>query len=370
MKKFSSFKRQTSDKRLGVIVCFAFLFLCQETFVSAQDNSQPEPPIVLSFKNRPEPLPCPERKTTNFTGRLTAFSVLSECIPGYLSEEGIALAYKMAQGKYDEVIEGTQKSIKANISWWEDASLEDDGEKDNVKIMEMQRLMANAYELKGDWENAFRAYEVFLGELSEDYSWITMRRLYVDDKREFEGAISTLTLLFLKEDGENVRRISEAIKQGEEEYRKELKEYSKSSQHKFVRRFRIPPELAPTWRRVWTFRDRCARIICPEIYYVTSLTPQDNVDCFPVLQKEMFESLIEIQNGAYLRLVELDGKNSNTETVANGVEFLRLLDSIPYDLSWDGLYYEYELNMGKVVPIDRGEFQPFFIERSNPWARR
>ncbi|MBP5621392.1 MAG: serpin family protein [Thermoguttaceae bacterium] len=42
MKKFSCFKRQTSGKRLGVIVCLAFLFLSQETMVLAQDKSQPE----------------------------------------------------------------------------------------------------------------------------------------------------------------------------------------------------------------------------------------------------------------------------------------------------------------------------------------
>ena len=55
MKIFGSFKRQMSGKRIrfevlenrelltSVIVCLAFIFPCQETYVSAQDKSQSEP---------------------------------------------------------------------------------------------------------------------------------------------------------------------------------------------------------------------------------------------------------------------------------------------------------------------------------------
>lgn len=51
------------------------------------------------------------RLTTDYQGRLTFSFIGVETIPNYVSPEGVALSYKMAEGKYEEVIQTAQKSI-------------------------------------------------------------------------------------------------------------------------------------------------------------------------------------------------------------------------------------------------------------------
>lgn len=346
-----------------VIVCVAILLLCQAGFLWAQDSKE-NPSRTLMSLEQPK-ISRPERKTTNFTGRLTAQSVLSESVPSFISEKGIELTYKMARGEYDAVIEEAQESIKENFPWWEGKPWKDGGERDHLKIVEMQRLMANAYELKGDWENAFRAYQMFLGELSVDYDWIFLRQLFIEDQNFFIHCLlyDKLGKLY-NEEGEDVRRLVETISKDEEELEKRL---SQKPGSKSARYFRVPSDLMPAWRRVWTFRDRCVRALCPEIYYVTSLTPQDGVACFPELQKETFERLIDIASAYYEKTKSVtEYGNENIERHERKLlEFLRLLDTIPYDLAPNGRYFELQSEMigiGHGGQYRRTSVQPFIFE--------
>ena len=346
-----------------VIVYVAVLLFCQAEFFWAQDSKE-NSFSALKFPEQAKQLPCPERKTTNFTGRLTAQSVLSESVPSFISEKGIELTYKMARGEYDSVIEEAQESIKENFPWWEGKPWKDGGERDHLKIVEMQRLMANAYELKGDWENAFRAYQMFLGELSEDYDWIFLRQLFIEDQNFFMHCLlyDKLGKLY-SEEGEDVRRLVETVRKDEEELEKRVFQKPGS---KPARYFRVPYDLRPTWRRVWTFRDRCVRALCPEIYYVTSLTPQDGVACFSDLQKETFERLIDIANDYHEQTKKVAGFGSNfLQQEHEWLEFLRLLDSIPYDLAPNGRYFELQSEMigiGHGGQYRRTSVQPFIFE--------
>lgn len=357
-------------RAFNIIVCFLVLILNQGTSLFFAQDKTEEPPVALMYPTQQlKRLPCPKRITTDFTGRLTAQSVLSESIPGYFSKEGVALTYEMARGNYDEVIASTQKSIKENFPWQEGKSWKYGGQKDHLKVAEMQRLMANAYELKGDWENAFRAYETFLGELSDNYEWICLRRLFIENEDSLRLALLNRVIEF-RTDGEeeNARRLVEAIRRGEEKYDEEVKRvrarFPNINVKKEVgRNFCVPRDLEPTWRRIWTFRDRCVRALCPEIYYVTTLIPQEGVRSFPDLQKETFERLIEMENDYYVKLAEAYGTSSDSTPYKKGVDFLRLLNEIPYDLSPNGLYYEREVNTGVAVPYGRGDIQPFIIEK-------
>lgn len=127
-----------------------------KVFVDDQSNSdEEEPKTFLRFNKVPEEyydnIKVRERMTTDYQGRLAISCISLESIPNYISKDGIKLQHKMAQGKYVEVIEECRKIIAENSLWWESKPWIEGGEKNHWKLTEAQRLLANGYELKGEW---------------------------------------------------------------------------------------------------------------------------------------------------------------------------------------------------------------------------
>ena len=289
------------------------------------------------------------RLTTDYKGRLTISFIGVETIPNYVSQEGVALSYKMAEGKYGEVIQTAQKSIAEHAPWWESKPWREGGEKDHWKLTEMEQLLANAYELSGQYGKAMRAYEVLLGKFSEEYQWFLARVAYAEmQSQDVETPQTSLFLCygcFLKgeiyELWENEKDALQALLEASAK-KKEVNEFGESS-NEWKLTFRIYRQ---AWKRIWRFRERLSRISCPEILYVTSLTPNNNVALYSDLQKEAFEKTIEFAKG-------LPCVNNDKGGVFNGIEVLKALDELPYDVAPDGSLYSEAIRNGVSVPGER-----------------
>lgn len=289
------------------------------------------------------------RLTTDYQGRLTVSFIGVETIPNYVSPEGVALSYKMAKGEYGEVIQAAQKSIAEHALWWESEPWREGGEKDHWKLTEMEQLLANAYELSGQYGKAMRAYEVLLGRFSEGYQWFLARLAYAEmQSQDVEAPQTSLFPCYgcflhceIHDLWENEKDALQALLEASTK-KKEVNEFGESSNEwrlTFIK-------YRQAWKRIWRFRERLSRISCPEILYVTSLTSNNNVARYSDLQKESFEKTIEFVKG-------LPCVNNDERGDFNGIEVLEALNDLPYDVAPNGTLYSEEIRNGVSVPGER-----------------
>lgn len=343
-----------------------------KVFVDDQSYSDEDgPKTTLRFNKVPEEyydnIKVRERMTTDYQGRLAISCFSLESIPNYISKDGIKLQHKMAQGEYDEVIEECHKIIAENSLWWESKPWIEGGERNHWKLTEAQRLLANGYELKGEWGKAKRAYEVLLGVSSKDYMWAMARCAYEEmrnsDKKTSESSQLMCLDCFLRGELDRLMQERENICKLKELLQRDGRHGDMAEMNEWNREF-YP--LRRTWKRVWLFRDRVARIFCPELYYVSSITPREGVKLFSALQKDSFEELlisfkeqIDVFNGKHNSFMEQDLRD------------LELLHGISYDYSPNGYSYGDEARCNFLdVPGDRieesGREQPFiFVENED-----
>lgn len=338
-----------------------------KVFVDDQSNSdEEEPKTFLRFNKVPEEyydnIKVRERMTTDYQGRLAISCISLESIPNYISKDGIKLQHKMAQGKYVEVIEECRKIIAENSLWWESKPWIEGGEKNHWKLTEAQRLLANGYELKGEWGKAKRAYEVVLGVSSKEYMWTMARCAYEEmrnsDKKTSESSQLMCLDCFLRGELDSLMQERENICKLKELLQRDGRHGSMAEMNEWYCEF---SPLRRTWKRVWLFRDRVARIFCPELYYVSSITPHEGVKLFSALQKDSFEELLisfkkqrDALNGQHNSFMEQDLRD------------LELLHSISYEYSPNGNLYSDEARRNSMeVPGDRieesGREQPFIF---------
>ncbi|MGN0930792.1 MAG: hypothetical protein ACI4NP_03650 [Thermoguttaceae bacterium] len=289
------------------------------------------------------------RLTTDYQGRLAISFIGVETIPNYVSPEGVELSYKMAKGEYREVIQAAQKSIAKHAPWWESKPWREGGEKDHWKLTEMEQLLANAYELSGQYGKAMRAYEVLLGRFSEEYQWFLARVAYAEmQSQDVETPQTSLFLCYgcflngeIYDLWENEKEALQALLEASAK-KKEVNEFGESSNEwrlTFIKYRRA-------WKRIWRFRERLSRISCPEILYVTSLTPNNNVALYSDLQKESFEKTIEFAKG-------LPCVNNGERRDFNGIEVLKALNDLPYDVAPNGSLYSEVIRNGVSIPGER-----------------
>lgn len=257
-------------------------------------------------------------------------SVSSNTFYAVIKNHCTLLNKELPRGNYDVVIDTALSVVKQHSEWWENVVLSEDHIKidDPAVLTEYQGLLAIAYELKGDWQHANLAYSVAYGNNSEEARWAEIRTLYS------RGSEATKRLALWK-----FACLMQEIHLGSvDSVNETIRKYYESP------RPADPRPLTSTiinlndteWRSLWKFRNNCARVICPELYFVSNKFEQSHGgrDFFE-LQQESYEKFVE-----YVEEYWGDEGKDRQRYYASGGEFgsakklelLRKLKTMPYRL--------------------------------------
>lgn len=114
--------------------------------------------------------------------------------------------------------------------------------------------MAIAYELNGNWQEALDAWALVYGDVCEEYNWAFIRILYASDNKE-------LAFRLIGDMVESLSWVSvDDVK-------------AKTGAQPFNVPFIggvVGEVWDPEWLALVRFHNECARVICPESYYVSS----------------------------------------------------------------------------------------------------
>ena len=87
------------------------------------------------------------------------------------------------------------------------------------------------------------------------------------------------------------------------------------------------------WLALWGLRDNCARVVCPELHFVTTISPLRETDAkkrmkyFPEYQRECFEKFVALMEEEYAKR---DEKSPWYKENGEALVFLHELEKIPY----------------------------------------
>ena len=213
-------------------------------------------------------------------------------------------ASDIAAGRYQKVIDEIQEEMVKLSPFWEKDSA--------AKLAHYQHMLAVAYELKGDWKNAIAAWVLVYGEDSDNCRWALIRILYAMGERD--------------EVFELIRGMIEKVQWADVDNVKK-----KLEGDRFETRPLPPPmtpcrELDPEWLALVRFRDNCARIICPELHYVSSNLYKWEGGGAP--------DFLGLQQSSYARFVTFAkayfDKNERPYLHKEHIEFLEKLRELPY----------------------------------------
>ena len=222
---------------------------------------------------------------------------------------------KIRAGEYDSAIRELQETLNAFTPWWEERVWHDEQYPATIPAISVpinMYLLATAYELNGDWGDMLNANAVIYGGKSEEYSWARIRATYASTP-DFEGP-GMLRMLS-----------REAKKLPQQSLDEVLKTVESSRISDDASMFRATESWKPTaaWKAFYTFYENCARVVCPEIYFVTkyrgSSTSERN---YFELQKESFGAFVDVMEKQYQGLPS--GSDSESE-FAQTIELLRKL---------------------------------------------
>lgn len=234
----------------------------------------------------------------------------------------------LTSGDYDAVIEKAQSVIKRNAAWWEDPDLENHRDPGNFSecnpysLAEYERVLAIAYELKGDWKKAYFAYAMTCGRESEAYRWAAIRMGYA---KGLDNAWLVTDIGRLM-DEERLPSVDSVIREIES-YRttaNSKRNAGAGALHGIYERL--------DWRTLWKFRLNCALVMCPELLLISSIDGYDSshgyaMDFFE-LEKENYEKFVDF----FEKVCDETSlkKGDPTHNYSKKVEFLKELKEMPY----------------------------------------
>lgn len=283
-------------------VCFAFLVISAKTF--AEDDlksSEHTVPERITMSRVPFPMIL-----SPFIVRITSCDL--ERIVRLCPE----VYNQFTNGEYDAVIEKAQNVLKENSEWWESAELINKpeyytSEKNPYLFSEYGRLLAIAYELKGEWNKARLAYSMAYGEGSEACRWADFRLKYaagIHDPTGYAQIEWVDQLNYLIED-EQLPLVSSGNENwGNMDDR--------------------------DWLALWKFRLNCALVICPELLFVTTINEIDLTlragKNFFEIEKESYERFVD----AYEKICEEVKPSYISDRERQRIVLLKELKSMPY----------------------------------------
>lgn len=152
----------------------------------------------------------------------------------------------LAAGRYQKVIKDVQKEIKSLSPFWEKGT--------STQLSRYLQILATAYELNGNWQEALDTWALVYGDVCDEYNWAFIRILYASDNKE-------LAFRLVGDMAESLSWVSvDNVK-------------AKIGTLPFNMPFIggvVGEVWDPEWLALVRFHNECARVICPELYYVSS----------------------------------------------------------------------------------------------------
>ena len=240
---------------------------------------------------------------------------------------------RLAEGNYDDAIRDAREYIDSLLPVLDDW-------KNCALFSKLQWTLATAYELKGEWEKALGRYAIVYGENSNDFLWAKIRILYASGNKL---DAFYFVCRFLNSQNFNPTVIESVLAKIEERQKsRDKKGGKKGGTTNVAILFDSGRNVVDfEWKTLWKLRDNCARVICPELYFVTSVRSQNNdgLTSFYETQQKAFQDFITFFEEELNELVNqraasagfAEGEKLKDEYWEN-VELLKKLDAIPYKL--------------------------------------
>ncbi len=245
-------------------------------------------------------------------------------IPDSVQVEKYGKIYQqLAKGEYDGAVKDLKTYVDELIPYW------DDWEKCAL-VSKLQRILANAYELNGEWNNALGLYAIVCGDRSKEFEWAKIRVLYANGRNK-EVYLRVMKIL-----EQSSWASPDSVVTKIENFRKDAfsnkNHLIMGSDESLPLMIKDGLAIDYEWETLWKLRDNCARVICPELYYVTAASTlfEPNARNFFELQQISFEKFIIFMEKEWETLEKpiLLDKNKEREYI----EFLRKLNQVPYDV--------------------------------------
>lgn len=274
---------------------------------------EPDPTRYQDY--RTEGIPAPKRLTTDGPGILPLNDKFIASVHSSFPAGGdvASLQDAISRGDYETAIRGAIKGMEKNAPWRVNQENSIDY---GSRYYEFALVLANAYELNGDWRQALNVYASLYGDCGEEFTWAKTRILHATGDKQ-----TAFKLICDATSGHSNLSVDSVLAKFEER-RRELEE---------GRGLGLP--LVPMggndseWFALWKLRDQCARVICPELHYVKYLgaDPGQAQRQFEAMQKEAFEKFLAFMEE------ELAASDKYAQTRNRSqVELLKSLRQIPY----------------------------------------
>ena len=257
------------------------------------------PPLNASFfegKTPPERIKIANNK--NYESDPDFFVLSNACpiwgkysVPGGFNRKALR---DIRKGDYDSAIRELQETLQYFSNWWEERSGYETrfpSASPALKIPCNLFLLATAYELKGDWGNMLNAFAIAYGEYSDEYMWAQLRAMYASTP-EYRGTgmLVLLTLLSKRLSAYSLDDVLQKVETSDAPFPLDI----------YMRYNNWDPD--PAWVAFYTFYDYCARVVCPEMYYVSSYSSKPNENNFFELQKKSFDKFVDAIEKQYQEL--------------------------------------------------------------------
>ncbi len=239
-------------------------------------------------------------------------------------------AEALRRGYYDIAINTARKGVAEAPKPWEennDAKLAPGAPNWQYYL----QFLAVAHELKGDWLQAQELCAAAYGPNSSNGAWLNARIFY--SSGETDAAFFYLMQVAPRlQDGvatmENFKRkveTGEIAKRVKRDGRR-LRAYYAGDKSESI-------YLDSDWKRLYAFRDSCARIVCPELHFtVLERTWDEAFRKYDALWDECWQRFLAFAEAEFAALPS-DGEtelwNGSQEDYREKMEFLRELDKLP-----------------------------------------
>lgn len=206
---------------------------------------------------------------------------------------------KLRRGEYEEAIATTkaQLEILNPIRFDECAETDDAKAREGWEFRRYLYVYATSLELNGNWREAERAYAALYGGPRAEECRLALARFYyaTGDKS------SAFQLLM-----DDVRKKAGTLSVEETLGRLERGEINESS-NRWTGRFAYArAEIVDRdWFELYSFRDDCARVVCPELYFAASGKDCEEAQAnFDALRREKYAEFLAFAEAEFARLPE------------------------------------------------------------------
>lgn len=241
-----------------------------------------------------------------------------------------AAAEALRRGCYDIAISAARKGVAESPKPWE----ENNGAKSAPGAPNWQyylQFLAVAHELKGDWNQAQELCAAAYGSYSHNLTWLNARIFYSTGETDAAFFYLMQVTPRLQDYVATMENFKRKVETGE--IAKRSKRDGRRLRAYYVGNERESIYLDSDWKRLYAFRDSCARIVCPELHFtVLERTWDEAFRKYDALWDECWQRFLSFAEAEFATLPS-DGKtkrwNGSQEDYREKMDFLRELGKLP-----------------------------------------